>query len=179
MVFFFNDGLQADLSCRHTRQSVGTVYTRTNFVTLKYVTDAWGTETNGFHLVVTAFKDKSKTLYHSHPHPNRTPFISNINNINNSRGAAVSNFKALGKTDPDDTATPLPFNVKILLIFYSLFFRRRLLDCYWHPQLNWLVETFAVLKTISAYRPICSATASTTAATIRTRPPLPFVQVSH
>ena len=51
--------LQADLSCRHTRQSVGTIYTRTNFVTLKYVTDSWGSDTNGFHLVITAFKDKS------------------------------------------------------------------------------------------------------------------------
>lgn len=53
---------QADLSCRHTRQSVGTIYTRTNFVTLKYVTDSWGADTNGFHLVVTAFKDKSNSL---------------------------------------------------------------------------------------------------------------------
>ncbi|XP_046455536.1 uncharacterized protein LOC124203013 isoform X2 [Daphnia pulex] len=51
---------KADLSCRHTRQSVGTITTRTNFVTLKYVTDAWGTETSGFHLVVTAFKDKTE-----------------------------------------------------------------------------------------------------------------------
>ena len=48
------------MSCRHTRQSVGTIYSRTNFLTLKYVTDAWGTDTNGFHLVITAFKDKSR-----------------------------------------------------------------------------------------------------------------------
>ncbi|KAI9550054.1 hypothetical protein GHT06_001666 [Daphnia sinensis] len=53
---------KADLSCRHTRQSVGTITTRTNFVTLKYVTDAWGTETSGFHLVVTAFKDKTELV---------------------------------------------------------------------------------------------------------------------
>jgi hypothetical protein len=39
---------------------VGAIYTRTNFVTLKYVTDGWGTESNGFKLVITAFKDKSK-----------------------------------------------------------------------------------------------------------------------
>lgn len=52
--------LQSDLSCRNTKQTVGAIYTRTNFVTLKYVTDAWGTESNGFKLVITAFKDKSK-----------------------------------------------------------------------------------------------------------------------
>lgn len=52
----------ADLSCRHTRQSVGTIYSRTNFLTLKYVTDAWGTDTNGFHLVITAFKDKTELV---------------------------------------------------------------------------------------------------------------------
>lgn len=53
---------KADLSCRHTRQSVGHIFTRTNFVTLKYVTDAWGTEANGFHLVITAFKDKTESF---------------------------------------------------------------------------------------------------------------------
>jgi hypothetical protein len=52
--------LQSDLSCRNTKQTVGAIYTRTNFVTLKYVTDGWGTESNGFKLVITAFKDKSK-----------------------------------------------------------------------------------------------------------------------
>ena len=62
-VKLFNGTLQADLSCRHTRQSVGHIFTRTNFVTLKYVTDAWGTEANGFHLVITAFKDKSTQFY--------------------------------------------------------------------------------------------------------------------
>ncbi|XP_076546802.1 uncharacterized protein LOC117611637 isoform X2 [Osmia lignaria lignaria] len=48
---------KADLSCRNTKQSVGAIYTRTNFVTLKYVTDSWGTITNGFRLVITAVKD--------------------------------------------------------------------------------------------------------------------------
>ncbi|XP_012275286.1 uncharacterized protein LOC105696969 [Orussus abietinus] len=48
---------KADLSCRNTKQSVGAIYTRTNFVTLKYVTDAWGTDSNGFRLVITAIKD--------------------------------------------------------------------------------------------------------------------------
>jgi len=53
---------KADLSCRHTHQSVGHIFTRTNFVTLKYVTDAWGTDANGFHLVITAFKDKTESF---------------------------------------------------------------------------------------------------------------------
>lgn len=34
--------------------------TRTNFVTLKYVTDNWGTDANGFKLVITSVKDPSK-----------------------------------------------------------------------------------------------------------------------
>lgn len=51
---------QADLSCRNTKQSVGAIFTRTNFVTLKYVTDGWGTENNGFKLVITAVKDPSE-----------------------------------------------------------------------------------------------------------------------
>lgn len=55
--------LQSDLSCRNTKQTVGAIYTRTNFVTLKYVTDGWGTESNGFKLVITAFKDKSKYIH--------------------------------------------------------------------------------------------------------------------
>lgn len=53
---------QADLSCRNTKQAVGAIYTRTNFVTLKYVTDAWGTNSNGFRLVITAVKDPSEYL---------------------------------------------------------------------------------------------------------------------
>ncbi|XP_057326056.1 uncharacterized protein LOC130668065 [Microplitis mediator] len=52
---------KADLSCRNTHISVGAIYTRTNFVTLKYVTDAWGTDTNGFRLVITAVKDPKHT----------------------------------------------------------------------------------------------------------------------
>ena len=34
--------------------------TSTNFVTLKYVTDSWGTAGNGFKMVITAFKDAEK-----------------------------------------------------------------------------------------------------------------------
>lgn len=36
------------------------MFTRTNFVTLKYVTDGWGTDSNGFKLVITAVKDPSE-----------------------------------------------------------------------------------------------------------------------
>ncbi|XP_050530625.1 uncharacterized protein LOC126899616 isoform X2 [Daktulosphaira vitifoliae] len=48
---------KADITCSNTKQSVGVIFTRTNFVTLKYVTDGWGTRSNGFRLIVTAFKD--------------------------------------------------------------------------------------------------------------------------
>ncbi|XP_022180063.1 uncharacterized protein LOC111040449, partial [Myzus persicae] len=47
----------ADITCSSTKQSVGVIFTRTNFVTLKYVTDSWGTRVNGFRLIITAFKD--------------------------------------------------------------------------------------------------------------------------
>lgn len=50
---------KADISCRNTKQSLGTLFTRTNYVTLKYVTDGWGTD-NSFKLVITAIKDGSK-----------------------------------------------------------------------------------------------------------------------
>lgn len=56
--FLFN--LQFDLSCRNTKQNLGAMFTRTNYVTLKYVTDGWGTDSNGFKLIVTAVKDPSK-----------------------------------------------------------------------------------------------------------------------
>nr|XP_022918973.1 uncharacterized protein LOC111427861 [Onthophagus taurus] len=46
-----------DLSCRNT-QKFGPMYTRTNYVTLKYVTDSWGLDSNGFKLVITAVKDQ-------------------------------------------------------------------------------------------------------------------------
>ncbi|XP_012344568.1 uncharacterized protein LOC100863535 isoform X2 [Apis florea] len=52
---------KADLSCQNTKQTVGAIYTRTNFVTLKYVTDSWGTLSNGFRLVITAVKDPKHT----------------------------------------------------------------------------------------------------------------------
>lgn len=51
---------QFDLSCKNTKQNLGAMFTRTNYVTLKYVTDNWGTESNGFKLVITAVKDPSK-----------------------------------------------------------------------------------------------------------------------
>ncbi|KAL7640733.1 UNVERIFIED_CONTAM: hypothetical protein RMT77_009008 [Armadillidium vulgare] len=55
---------KADLSCRNTLQNVGTIYTHSNHVTLKYVTDQWGPVTNGFRLLITAFKDKQNTCLH-------------------------------------------------------------------------------------------------------------------
>ncbi|XP_063851216.1 uncharacterized protein LOC135094781 isoform X1 [Scylla paramamosain] len=55
---------KADLSCRSTLQNVGTLYTKSNFVTLKYVTDQWGPKDNGFRLLITAFKDKKHTCLH-------------------------------------------------------------------------------------------------------------------
>lgn len=51
---------KADISCRNTKQSLGTLFTRTNYITLKYVTDGWGTD-NSFKLVITAIKDGSNT----------------------------------------------------------------------------------------------------------------------
>ncbi|OAD52565.1 Peptidyl-prolyl isomerase cwc27 [Eufriesea mexicana] len=56
------EGMRADLSCKNTKQTVGAIYTRTNFVTLKYVTDSWGTASNGFRLVITAVKDPSEYI---------------------------------------------------------------------------------------------------------------------
>ncbi|XP_050685484.1 uncharacterized protein LOC126979932 [Leptidea sinapis] len=48
---------KADLSCRNTKEQVGALFTRNNFLTLKYVTDNWGTDANGFRLIITAVKD--------------------------------------------------------------------------------------------------------------------------
>ncbi|XP_071531869.1 uncharacterized protein loaf isoform X2 [Panulirus ornatus] len=55
---------KADLSCRNTLQNVGTIYTQTNHVTLRYVTDQWGPEKNGFKLLITAFKDRKHSCLH-------------------------------------------------------------------------------------------------------------------
>lgn len=54
--------LQMDISCRNTKQSVGNIITQSNFLTLKYVTDGWGTDSNGFKMVVTAIKNISKSF---------------------------------------------------------------------------------------------------------------------
>lgn len=53
---------KADISCRNTKQTLGTLFTRTNYITLKYVTDGWGTD-NSFKLVITAIKDGSKDAW--------------------------------------------------------------------------------------------------------------------
>ncbi|XP_075991830.1 low-density lipoprotein receptor domain containing lost and found isoform X2 [Anticarsia gemmatalis] len=57
---------KADLSCRNTKQQVGALFTRSNFVTLKYVTDNWGTDANGFRLVITAVKDPNFLIVPEH-----------------------------------------------------------------------------------------------------------------
>lgn len=52
--------LQAHISCDSEPLSVGShgfIITRTNFVTLRYHTDSWGSANNGFNLVITAFKN--------------------------------------------------------------------------------------------------------------------------
>ena len=52
--------MQAHISCDSQPSSVGSngfIITRTNFVTLRYQTDSWGTENNGFTLVISAFKN--------------------------------------------------------------------------------------------------------------------------
>ncbi|XP_026478714.1 uncharacterized protein LOC113385117 [Ctenocephalides felis] len=48
---------KADITCRNTKESVGIIFPRSNLVTLKYVTDGWGTDSNGFKLVITALKE--------------------------------------------------------------------------------------------------------------------------
>jgi hypothetical protein len=57
--------VQADITCDYTPSKVGSngfIITRTNFVTLKYKTDSWGTGNVGFSLVITAFKVRESFL---------------------------------------------------------------------------------------------------------------------
>lgn len=51
--------LLVDLSCRSTRSDVGTIFALGNYVTLKYTTDAWSPQGNGFKLIITAYKDNT------------------------------------------------------------------------------------------------------------------------
>jgi len=53
---------KADVSCRNTKQNLGTLFTRTNYITLKYVTDNWGSD-NSFKLIITAIKDGSNAWW--------------------------------------------------------------------------------------------------------------------
>ena len=51
---------QAEISCSETSAAIGEngiLFTNGNSVTLKYVTDSWGTDGNGFKMVITAYKD--------------------------------------------------------------------------------------------------------------------------
>lgn len=88
IIYHFNPNLitltmQLDISCRNTKQSVGNIITQSNFLTLKYVTDAWGTHSNGFKLVITAIKNFSeltliscrKFTYCTFFHPNEIFFF--------------------------------------------------------------------------------------------------------
>lgn len=55
---------RADITCDYTPSKVGSngfIITRTNFVTLKYKTDSWGTGNVGFSLVITAFKNAKQS----------------------------------------------------------------------------------------------------------------------
>ncbi|XP_067120511.1 uncharacterized protein [Centruroides vittatus] len=48
---------EVDLSCRSTRANVGTIFTLSSFVTLKYETDSWSPAGNGFKLIITAVRN--------------------------------------------------------------------------------------------------------------------------
>ena len=55
---------RAHISCDSQPSSVGSngfIITRTNHVTLRYHTDSWGSTSNGFSLIITAFKN-ARTL---------------------------------------------------------------------------------------------------------------------
>lgn len=54
---------KADLSCRSTRSEIGTIFTHSNFVTLRYVTDRYSKPGDGFKLVITAYKDTRESHF--------------------------------------------------------------------------------------------------------------------
>ena len=58
-IFTLLFSFQADISCEATPRGVGSIRTKTNYLTLKYVTDAWGTTRYGFRMVLTAYKNGS------------------------------------------------------------------------------------------------------------------------
>uniref|UniRef100_A0A023GAS5 Putative low-density lipoprotein receptor domain class a n=1 Tax=Amblyomma triste TaxID=251400 RepID=A0A023GAS5_AMBTT len=51
---------KVNLSCQNMHSDVGTIFTQGNYVTLKYTTDSWSTQENGFKLIITAYKDISR-----------------------------------------------------------------------------------------------------------------------
>ena len=60
--------IQESISCDKTDDSVGrngVIFSQTNYVTLKYVTDSWGTEENGFKMIITAFRDATQYGCHN------------------------------------------------------------------------------------------------------------------
>jgi len=54
----FMESISCDKTGAHVGQN-GVIYSQTNYVTLKYVTDSWGTDENGFKMIITAFRDAS------------------------------------------------------------------------------------------------------------------------
>ena len=56
--FFIQESISCDKTGAHVGQN-GVIYSQTNYVTLKYVTDSWGTDENGFKMIITAFRDAS------------------------------------------------------------------------------------------------------------------------
>lgn len=58
---FFCSCFQAELSCRFLgSENILPIKTRGHYVTLKFTADGWGTDSNKFTMVITAFKDPSK-----------------------------------------------------------------------------------------------------------------------
>ena len=55
---FIQESISCDKTGAHVGQN-GVIYSQTNYVTLKYVTDSWGTDENGFKMIITAFRDAS------------------------------------------------------------------------------------------------------------------------
>ena len=55
-IIFLQESISCDKMVSELGQN-GVIYTKTNYVTLKYVTDSWGTDANGFTLIITAFRD--------------------------------------------------------------------------------------------------------------------------
>ncbi|CAG7822043.1 unnamed protein product [Allacma fusca] len=66
---------RAELTCRYlSPEHIGTITTRGHYVTLKFVADGFGTDSNRFTMVITAFKDVARGCHDS--------FLCSHNNAN-------------------------------------------------------------------------------------------------